>query len=97
MIENIVKEDNSLLVNCQLHTGKATVTFSFYSENDTADEITANLVCSRTLLVRSFFRLKFSEVVIFQFSMFFSDHADAVSTLWKLMRQFGKWYKTPNN
>ena len=44
LIEDIGTEDGSMVVDCQLHTGKATVTFRFNCDLDSAHEITENLV-----------------------------------------------------
>lgn len=44
-IEKIEPNEEALTVTCQLNSGKATATFDFDCNHDTADMIIKNLVC----------------------------------------------------
>jgi len=44
LIQEISIKDDSTVVTCELHSGKATVTFTFNCDLDQADDITVNLV-----------------------------------------------------
>ena len=45
-IESIAQEEGQLVINCQLQTSQATVSFTFNCSSDSAEEIISNLVGS---------------------------------------------------